>query len=431
MKLKPIVLSLALSLSSAVQAGAINFSRSFDYAYQMYGSSRTLPIQVFDDGKYTYLEVSGSNQGKLTVQHSGNQVITVVPGNQDGEGFIRLPGIFPSFHVRGQGLNAEIAYMGIDKRTLSKLVQLQSSPLDAATSVPALTATPVTGLVSASSEFSGSFVVQFLPAETSTIQLQGGAESTTNALAGIPLDIRNTRKISVRFGGNAVQASPTDRAKIRAAAQSAMAADTLTIRAYSGAANAETRKRYMARRAGNVKAALVAAGVPEEKIHLVYGATDRASAPKAEIEFIRDSTRAGQPRPLLTKATSPAQEINPDWRMVRASMQAPVVGGLVIRRLALSLDGIDIGHADRATIALSLADSASCDTLIVRGYSDLPDPEARRNDANLRGQKAVAALVAAGIPEEKIRFAPVSLAPKASSPRADIVFIRNGTGVSV
>lgn len=146
MKLKPIVLSLALSLSSAAQAGAINVSGSFDYAYQMYGSSRTLPIQVFDDGKYTYLEVSGSNHGKLTVQHSGNQEITVIPGNQDGEGFIRLPGIFSSFHVRGHGLNAEIAYMGVDKRSLPKLVKLSPEPSPSTVSIlpviPAMAVAP-------------------------------------------------------------------------------------------------------------------------------------------------------------------------------------------------------------------------------------------------------------------------------------------------
>lgn len=145
MKLKPIVLSLALLLSATAQAGAINVSGSFDYAYQMYGSSRTLPIQVFDDGKYTYLEVSGSNHGKLIVQYSGNQEMTVAPGNQDGEGFIRLPGVFPSFHVRGQGLNAEIAYMGVDKRSQAKLVQLPVEPATAssAVSMPVAPAVPV------------------------------------------------------------------------------------------------------------------------------------------------------------------------------------------------------------------------------------------------------------------------------------------------
>lgn len=431
MKIKPIVLLLALSLSCTAQAGAINSSNSFDYAYQMYGSSRTLPIQVFDDGKYTYLEVSGSNLGKLTVQYSDAQVITVTPGNQDGEGFIRLPGIFPSFHVRGLGLNAEIAYMGFDKRTLSRLVQLPPVP-----SVPKPTAAPVSDSASSSPEFSGSFVIQFLTADTSAMKTEGEGVTTTHAQSGIPREVRNTRKVSVRFGGDAVQASRADRAKIQAAARSAVNADTLAIRAFSGAADADTRKRYIARRAENVKAALVAAGVPATKIRLIYGATDRAFAPKAEIEFFSDSSHPDQPHPLLTQVPSvPAQGSNPDGRLMRVSMQvatiAPVVGGLVVRRLALSLGGLDIGQADRTTIAMALADAASCDTLIVRGYSDLPDPEVRMKDANLRARKAVAALVAAGVPEEKIRFAPVSRVPKSSSPRADIVFIRNGTGVSV
>jgi len=440
-----------------------SWGNSYDFDYRTVGDMDARPANVFDDGASTYFQFAPGRPvpAILKVGPAGEQLAAWRP---DGP-YIVVDGVLPDWRLRlGRGI-AAVRYAGSRplglKGTLygaavpiseSGPVAVIATPLPTQVQQPPQPVRAVESAVPSPTklpEFSGSFVVQFLPAETSAMQPQGRGEDLAPAQAGIPLD---TRKISVRFGGNAVQASPTDRAKIRAAAKSAVAADTLAIRAFSGAADTDTRKRYIARRAENVKAALVAAGVPEAKIRLVYGATDRAFAPKAEIEFIRDSSRAGQPRPLLTQAPSmPAQAGNTDGRLVRASMQvaaeslpalaayksgvplavAPVVGGLVIRRLALSLGGIDIGHADRATIALSLADAASCDTLIVRGYSDLPDPEERMKDANLRARKAVAALVAAGVPEEKIRFAPVSRVPKSSSPRADIVFIRNGTGVSV
>jgi len=420
-----------------------SWGNTYDFDYRTVGDMDARPANVFDDGASTYFQFAPGRPvpAILKVGPAGEQLAAWRP---DGP-YIVVDGVLPDWRLRlGRGI-AAVRYAGSRplglKGTLygaavpiseSGPVAVIATPLPTQVQQPPQPVRAVESAVPSPTklpEFSGSFVVQFLPAETSAMQPQGRGEDLAPAQAGIPLD---TRKISVRFGGNAVQASPTDRAKIRAAAKSAVAADTLAIRAFSGAADTDTRKRYIARRAENVKAALVAAGVPEAKIRLVYGATDRAFAPKAEIEFIRDSSRAGQPRPLLTQAPSmPAQEGNSDGRLVRASMQVPVVGGLVIRRLALSLGGIDIGHADRATIALSLADAASCDTLIVRGYSDLPDPEERMKDANLRAQKAVAALVAVGVPEEKIRFAPVSLAPKASSPRADLVFIRNGTGVTV
>ncbi|MDP2835173.1 MAG: TrbG/VirB9 family P-type conjugative transfer protein [Pseudomonadota bacterium] len=423
----------------ATAAGA-----AYDFDYRTVGDMDARPANVFDDGASTYFQFAPGRPvpAILKVGPAGEQLAA---WRLDGP-YIVVDGVLPDWRFRlGRGI-AAVRYAGSRPLGLKGVLYGAAVPISEsgpvatmATPVPTQVQQPPQPVRAVTSavpepklpEFSGSFVVQFLPAEISAMQPQGRGEYPAPAPAGMS---RNTRKLSVRFGGNAVQASHADRAKIRAAAQSAVAADTLAIRAFSGAADADTRKRYVARRAENVKAALVAAGVPEAKIRLVYGATDRVFAPKAEIEFIRDGSRAGQPRPLLTQAPSPAQEVNPDGRVIRASMQvdvgAPVVGGLVIRRLALSLGGIDIGHADRATIARSLADAASCDTLIVRGYSDLPDPEARMKDANLRARKAVAALVAEGVPEEKIRFAPVSLAPKASSPRADIVFIRNGTGAA-
>lgn len=430
-----------------------SWGAAYDFDYRTVGDMDARPANVFDDGVSTYFQFAPGRPvpAILKVGPAGEQLAAWRP---DGP-YIVVDGVLPDWRLRlGRGI-AAVRYagsrpLGLKGTLYGAAVPISESgpvavmatpvPIQAQQPAPAALAvtspqpvlpsaagiTPPAVMVPKLPEFSGSFVVQFLPAETSKTEPQRGLELP----AGFPQD---ARKISVRFGGAAVRASRADQARIRAAAKSAVNADTLAIRAFSGAADTDTRKRYIVRRAENVKAALIDAGVPEAKIRFVYGATDRAFAPKAEIEFIRDGSRAVQPRPLLTQAPSmPAQENNLTGHLVRASMQrAPVVGGLVIRRLALSLGGIDIGHADRATIGMALVDAASCDSLIVRGHSNLPDPEERKRDANLRAQKAVAALVASGVPEEKIRFAPVSLAPKASSPRADIIFIRNGTGVSV
>lgn len=276
-----ILLLLVMSLPGFVHALVINENGSYDYAYQMYGSSRTLPLLVFDDGKYTYLEVSGGLHGKLTVRHSGSHEISINNGVQS-DGFVRLPGTFPSFHVRGQGLNAEIAYIGTDKRSLVRLVETPLEPPVARSPILPVPASLVPPLIESNPDFSGSFVVRFM-----TTLLSDATKVTDNRKNSVANGAPSvtTKIMQVRFGGDAVIASRSDKTKIRAAARAAVKSDFLAIRAYSGAVTAESRQKYIAKRAEKVKKALIEAGVPEDKIRIVYDSSVR-SAPKAEIEFI-------------------------------------------------------------------------------------------------------------------------------------------------
>ena len=442
----------------------ISWGSTYDFDYRTVGDLDARPANVFDDGAKTYFQFAPGRPvpAILKVGPAGEQLTT---WRTDGP-YIVVDGVLPDWHLRqGRGI-AAVRYagsrpLGVKGMLYGAAVPIAETgpaemgpvaavaapahaqhpvpapiviappapPSDVAASpdkAPALGYPAVNAPTAPAPEFSGSFVVQFLPAGTSALQPQGGIPTPAHA----PARNAEVRRVSVKFAGGAVQASHADLARILTAAHSvatsAANADTIRVRAFSGAAGADTRKQYIALRLEKLKTALIGAGIPEAKIHFASDDSGRPASSRAVIEFVRGHDRSSPPRPLLTQAGDGA------GRMVQASLSQSV-GGMVTNRLAVGFNGTDADTrlSDRVMIGMALTESTACDYLIVRGYSNLADPTARQQDANSRARKAVAALVSAGIPQEKVRFAPVSLVPAASTPRADIVFIRNRPGVSV
>ena len=93
MNLKPIIAGVCAALSCASFASSLP---GFDFAYEIGGARQVAPLQIFDDGKYTY------------IQWATNVVVPTVAVTIDGKLAKAVAGATPYYVVPGVGSVIEI-----------------------------------------------------------------------------------------------------------------------------------------------------------------------------------------------------------------------------------------------------------------------------------------------------------------------------------
>ncbi|MDD5389003.1 MAG: TrbG/VirB9 family P-type conjugative transfer protein [Gallionellaceae bacterium] len=309
----------------------VSWGATYDFDYRTVGDADARPANVFDDGTATFFQFAPGRPvpAILKVGPTGEQLATWRP---DGP-YIVVDGVLPDWRLRlGRGI-AAVRYAGSRplgmKGTLygaavpiseTGPASLSTPQMPAMAARPVLLPTPVVpappapqqiikpGAVAERAmpasmpllpapvapapvlpDFSGSFVVRMdAPGADAPMRRRVEPDALAPALKlaiALPVVRSVIERMSVRFAN--LIASASDLATLETAAK--QAADMskggyIVVRAYSGAQNAQSRRRYAALRGEEVKSALVRAGIAVERVRVVTATT--RGAPHADIVFI-------------------------------------------------------------------------------------------------------------------------------------------------
>jgi hypothetical protein len=109
-----LVLFFILGLVQAARVGADDGTHTYDFSYQIQGDSRIAPVQAFDDGKRTYIQMSHPDPAPaiFAVTSAGQVLMSARPERQ----FLVLERVEKQWLLTLGAAKATIRYMGHAKR---------------------------------------------------------------------------------------------------------------------------------------------------------------------------------------------------------------------------------------------------------------------------------------------------------------------------
>ena len=102
-----------LMLLFGLAATAIHASEAFNFAYRSSGESDLKPLQVFDDGHSTYLQMKGSLVPAVLVNDDGKQVMLQV--KRSGQ-YLIVQALAPEMTLQFANLKARVVYTGVGRQ---------------------------------------------------------------------------------------------------------------------------------------------------------------------------------------------------------------------------------------------------------------------------------------------------------------------------
>lgn len=134
-KPKLTAVSLALGLAFCAYASTAGwFSdepavKGYDFKYIQNGVKAAAPIQVFDDGKQTFLQFGrNKNADAIFVEHNGQ--MQLVQSSVQGP-YVVIQGVYNKLSIQKNGATANVAYQGVERAGSLPQVAMQPAPQNA------------------------------------------------------------------------------------------------------------------------------------------------------------------------------------------------------------------------------------------------------------------------------------------------------------